>query len=112
AAEFSYLGRGHCHCGHDLSLRILGFVSNACSHRGFHLMVAIQAKHLSKVYRWYARRTDLIKELLVLNRKQYHAKRVAIDGVSFEVRMGECVGIIGRKGLGTRTVLRLPAVIP
>jgi ABC-type polysaccharide/polyol phosphate transport system ATPase subunit len=70
-------------------------------------MVAIQAKHLSKVYRWYARRTDLIKEMLVLNRRQYHAKCMALDDVSFEVGTGECVGVIGRNGAGKSTLLKL-----
>ena len=72
-------------------------------------MVAIQAKHLSKVYQWYARRSDLVKELLLLNRKQYHERRVALDDISFEVRKGECVGIIGQNGAGKSTLLKLLA---
>ena len=72
-------------------------------------MVAIQAKHLSKVYRWYARRTDLIKEMLLLNKKQYHSKRVALEDISFEVGAGESVGIIGQNGAGKSTLLKLLA---
>ncbi len=72
-------------------------------------MVAIQAKHLCKVYRWYARRTDLIKEMLLFNKKQYHSKRVALEDISFEVGAGESVGVIGQNGAGKSTLLKLLA---
>jgi lipopolysaccharide transport system ATP-binding protein len=39
------------------------------------------------------------------NRKPFHA----LDGVSFEVRRGECLGIIGRNGSGKSTTLGLIA---
>lgn len=72
-------------------------------------MVVIQAKHLTKVYRWYARRGDLIKEMLFFNRKQYHSRRTALDDVSFEVGTGESVGVMGRNGAGKSTLLKLLA---
>jgi lipopolysaccharide transport system ATP-binding protein len=72
-------------------------------------MVVIQAKHLTKIYRWYARRADLFKEVLSLNRKPYHEQRLALDDVSFEVGTGESIGVMGRNGAGKSTLLKLLA---
>ena len=72
-------------------------------------MLAIQAKNLTKVYRCYPRRTDIIKELLCLNRKQFHSTRTALDDISFEIAKGETVGVMGSNGAGKSTLLKLLA---
>lgn len=72
-------------------------------------MVAIQAKHLTKIYRWYARRADLFKELLCFNMRTYHKQRLALDDVSFEVGTGESIGVMGQNGAGKSTLLKLLA---
>jgi ABC-type polysaccharide/polyol phosphate transport system ATPase subunit len=72
-------------------------------------MLAIQAKNLTKTYRWYPRRTDIIKELLCLKRKSYHSLRTALEDVSFEIEKGESVGVMGCNGAGKSTLLKLLA---
>ncbi len=72
-------------------------------------MIAIQAKHLTKIYYWYPKRADLLKEMFCLNRKTYHEQRLALDDVSFEVRTGESVGVIGQNGAGKSTLLKMLA---
>lgn len=72
-------------------------------------MVAIQAKHLTKVYHWYENRADLLKEILLLNRKRYYEQRLALDDVSFAVGTGESVGVMGQNGAGKSTLLKLLA---
>jgi ABC-type polysaccharide/polyol phosphate transport system ATPase subunit len=72
-------------------------------------MVAIQAKQLTKVYRCYDRRIDLIMDLLHVNRRLPQSRRPALEDVSFTVEAGECVGVIGRNGAGKSTLLKLLA---
>ncbi|MDE6621423.1 MAG: ABC transporter ATP-binding protein [Lachnospiraceae bacterium] len=68
---------------------------------------AIVVDHVCKSYRLYDKPMDRLKEALKLTRKQKYHEAHALSDVSFVVRQGECVGIIGTNGSGKSTILKI-----
>ncbi|WP_368031179.1 ABC transporter ATP-binding protein [Arcobacter sp. s6] len=69
--------------------------------------IAIKVSHLTKVYKLYDKPIDRLKESLHPLKKQYHKDFYALNDVSFEIKKGETVGIIGKNGAGKSTLLKI-----
>jgi lipopolysaccharide transport system ATP-binding protein len=70
---------------------------------------AISVKNVSKKHRLFASARDRLKEALHPFSKRYHQEFWALQGVSFDVRHGQTVGILGRNGSGKSTLLQIIA---
>lgn len=67
----------------------------------------IQVQNLSKMYKLYEKPSDRLKEALGFSKKKRYKEHYALQNVSFDVKEGECVGIIGVNGSGKSTVLKI-----
>ena len=69
--------------------------------------IAIKVNNLTKRYHLYSKPQDRVKEALHPFKKKYHHDFYAMNDVSFEIKKGETVGIIGKNGAGKSTLLKM-----
>ncbi len=67
----------------------------------------IEIKHLKKSYNLYNSPTDRVLETLKIGKKSYHKEFAALNDITFDVKKGETLGIIGTNGAGKSTLLKI-----
>ena len=71
--------------------------------------LAVRVHELGKSYQLYERPQDRLKQFIWGARRQFYQELRALDGVCFDVRRGETVGVVGQNGSGKSTLLQLLA---
>ncbi len=67
----------------------------------------VETRDVVKIYKLYDNPKDRVKEGLNFWGKRYSRDFRALDGISFDVKKGETVGIVGTNGAGKSTLLKI-----
>lgn len=68
---------------------------------------AIEVKNMKKKFKIYYDKGHMLKERLIFANRNKHEDRWVLNGVSFQIKKGEAVGLIGKNGCGKSTTLKL-----
>lgn len=71
--------------------------------------LVLDVRDVHKTYLVYRRPIDRLKQMFAWGRRQYFEPVKALHGVSFTLRRGEALGVLGRNGAGKSTLLQLVA---
>lgn len=71
--------------------------------------VVVSVQNVSKAYRIYGKPLDRLKQVFFWGKREYYQEFWALRDISFDVRRGQTVGIIGRNGSGKSTMLQVIA---
>lgn len=69
--------------------------------------IVIDVKNITKKFRVYLDKGSQLKEKLLFRKRTRYEERTVLNGISFQVRKGEAVGLIGHNGCGKSTTLKL-----
>ena len=73
--------------------------------KGHYMEAVIRAEHVSKKFRLYFDRPLTLKERIVRGGKGDYKEFYALKDVSFEIKKGSTVGLIGQNGSGKSTLI-------
>ncbi|MEJ0095990.1 MAG: ABC transporter ATP-binding protein [Methylocella sp.] len=69
--------------------------------------LVISCDNVGKAFQLYLRRNDQLKQAIFGHWKQFYHKHWVLRDVTFKIKRGERVGIIGRNGAGKTTLLQI-----
>lgn len=69
--------------------------------------IAIEVKNITKSFKIYLDKGAQLKERLLFRKRSRYEERQVLRGVSFTVKKGEAIGLIGHNGCGKSTTLKL-----
>lgn len=68
---------------------------------------AIEVRNLTKTFKVYLDKGSQLKEKLLFSKRRRYEERQVLRGISFDVKKGEAIGLIGHNGCGKSTTLKL-----
>lgn len=68
---------------------------------------AIEVRNITKKFKVYLDKGHTLKEFILFSKRRKYEERSVLNGISFDVKKGEAVGLIGHNGCGKSTVLKL-----
>ena len=73
-----------------------------------HKNLAIEVKNVKKTFKIYLDKSTRLRERLIsMGRRNRHEYHEVLKGISFTVRKGEAIAIIGKNGCGKSTTLKM-----
>lgn len=69
--------------------------------------IVIDVQNITKKFRIYLDKGSQLKERLLFRKRNRYEEREVLKGISFQVRRGEAIGLIGHNGCGKSTTLKL-----
>ena len=68
---------------------------------------AIEVKDVRKKFKVYYDKGSQLKERILFRKRNRYEERWVLNGISFDVKKGEAIGLIGHNGCGKSTTLKL-----
>ena len=69
--------------------------------------IAIDVNNITKSFKVFLDKGSQLKERLLFRKRSRYEERKVLRGISFQVKKGEAVGLIGHNGCGKSTTLKL-----
>ena len=69
--------------------------------------IAISVENISKKFKVYFDKSISLKEKVLFKSRRKFEERTVLENISFQVKKGEAIGIIGQNGCGKSTMLKL-----
>lgn len=68
---------------------------------------AIEVANITKTFKVYLDKGSTLKERALFSKRRRYENRKVLNGISFKVKKGEAIGLIGHNGCGKSTTLKL-----